>query len=115
MKVPVFRSLDRSNKLFGIKGSYIIYAAALLAVALVLGLLVGSLVGSGLVGTVAFIAFSAAAYMYVVKFQSEHSEKERDQMLSSLTLPDIVRVRPAPFTKLFKVKFNLRQENKCKA
>lgn len=114
MKVPVFRSLDRSNKLFGIKGSYIVYAAAGLAVALVLGLAVGSIIGSGLVGIIAFLAFAAVIYMYIVKFQSEHTEKERDQMISSVGMPESIRTRPVPFNRLFRVRFNLAGEDKTR-
>lgn len=94
MKTPVMRALDRSNVFFGIKGSYIMYAGVVIGVCVLVGLAVGSLTGSGLIAFVLGLGAGAAGYLAVTSFQSRHSEKERDQMIASLKLSDVIRVRP---------------------
>ncbi len=105
MKVPVFRSLDRSNKLFGLKGSYVMYAAFGLGGVLVMALLIGTLTGSRILGILVFAVLAVFVYMFVIDFQGKHSEKERDQMISTISLPDNIIVPPVKTKELFKVDF----------
>lgn len=109
MKVPVFRALDRSNKLLGIKGSYLVYALLGVAVALVLGLIIGAVLDSGLLGIVSFLGLSALMYVYLISFQSKHDEKERDQMIDSLFLPDNITVKPIKIYRYFKTSFKYKK------
>lgn len=108
MKVPVFRALDRTNKFLGIKGSYLIYAVIAMAFCLLIGVSVGVLIGSGAGGMLIFLILAAIAYVYLISFQAKHDEKERDQMIASLKMPDIIRVKPIPIYKMFKYKFKIK-------
>ena len=92
--VPIYRALDRSNIFFGIQGSYLMYALVAIGAATVVGLFIGSQFHSGLITFVFGFGLAAIAYVLVLRFQSEHSEKERDQMIASMKLPDVIRVKP---------------------
>lgn len=102
--VPIYRALDRTNIFFGIQGSYLMYALVIIGGAVLLGLAIGSQFHSGLITFVFGVGFAAIAYVLVIKFQSEHSEKERDQMIASLKTPDVIRVKPVQLKSMLSKK-----------
>lgn len=97
MRAPVFRALDRTSVFFGIRGSYITYAAIIIGAAAIGGIFIGSLLSDqGIVSFVMGFGLAAAAYLFVLSFQAKHDERERDQMIASLKLPDFIRCKPIP-------------------
>lgn len=79
-----------------------------LGVCLVLALIVGTIANSGVMGMGAFIIFAVVMYMYLISFQAKHDEKERDQMIAAIGLPDIIHVKPIPVYQMFRFHFKLR-------
>ena len=108
MKVPVFRSLDRTNKFLGIRGSYLIYAVAGVAVCFFIGMTLGFVIfKTGAIGLILSLILSGFVYMYLISFQAKHNEKERDQ-IASLKRPDVIKVKPIPICRMFKTKFVIK-------
>ena len=107
MKVPVFRSLDRTNSFLGIKGTYQSYFLIGVGICFLLGFLGGVLIGITMLGFLFGLILSGLYYMYLIHFQSLHDEKERDMMIASVKTPEIIRVHPIPIHSLltiFKIK-----------
>ena len=98
MEYRVYKSLDKTNSLFGIKGSYQGYAIGGIVVAALLGVVVG-VVTNGLVGTIAALAAIVAMYAAILSIQSRFSERERTRWFCSHRLPDYIVVPPRPIRK----------------
>lgn len=93
MQYRVYKSLDKTNSLFGIKGSYQKYAIAGIPVGGLVGVLVGSFLGS-LVGTIVALAVIVGVYVAILSIQSRFSERERVRWFCSHRLPDYIVVPP---------------------
>jgi len=109
MRYAVYKSLDKKNSLFGIRGSYQKYALYGIGASVFIGLLIGTSVNS-LLGTVLAILLGVATYAGVLAIQSRFSEKERTKWFCSKKLPGYVFVPPKRFSKYVKFKISERYE-----
>ena len=75
MRCKVYRSLDKPNAFFGIRGAFITRFALYMAVAGGAGLMVGIVYGM-LIGFIIIFAGGAAAYLYVTSLQAKLSHRE---------------------------------------
>lgn len=99
MEFRIYKSLDNPPSMLGLKGSYLRFAAMGLGVALIVGFVIGSAT-NGLVGILAFVAFTAITYMGVMAFQAKFSERERKKWFSSRKIPELIHLKPEAFHKL---------------
>lgn len=113
MLYPVFKSLDNPSSMFGLKGSYVRYAAVGAGIALALALVIGSAT-NGLVGIIAFVAIVMLVYMGVMAFQARYTERERKKWFASRKLPDVLVFEPMTFTSLARQKLDLAKALKTK-
>jgi len=109
MQYAIYKSLDKKNSLFGIRGSYQKYALYGLGVSIFVGLLVGTSVNS-LIGTILAILLGVATYAGVLAVQSRYSEKERTKWFCSKKLPGYIFVPPRRFSKYIKYYITERYE-----
>lgn len=90
MKIPVYKSLDKTSSLFGIRGSYLYVMIGGVLIAVVVGFgIIGSVLGS-VFGTVATLIIGAVAYFIVMMLQSKYSERQLTKRIQSSQLPDYV-------------------------
>lgn len=111
MRRKIYKSLDKPSSLFGIRGSYLLWVIVGLFAALMLALMVGMITNS-LVGFVSFLVGGIVVYLFVIRFQSRFSERERDKWMSSRNLPDVIVFRPVRFKNLsgYKLRVDKRKE-----
>ncbi len=109
MRYAVYKSLDKKNSLFGIRGSYQKYALYGLGVSIFAGLLVGTSINT-LLGTVLAIVLGVATYAGVLAVQSRYSEKERTKWFCSKRLPGYVVVPPKRLSGYVKFRISERHE-----
>ena len=98
MLYKVYRSLDKTNSLFGIKGSYQKYALIGIVAAILLGFVLGMMT-NGLIGTLVALGGGAAVYVAILSVQSRFSERERTKWFCSHRLPDCITVPPRPLRR----------------
>lgn len=99
MKVKMYKSLDKTSSLFGIRGSYLYIMMAGIVVAVVLGFgIVGGMFGS-IIGTLATLAFGAVAYFIVMMLQARFSERSLQKKISSFSFPDYIILKPGNLAK----------------
>ncbi len=103
MRYGVYKALDRTNSLFGIKGTYQKYAIGGALASALAGVVVGSLV-NGLVGMVVGVALLAGMYFALLSIQSRFSERERTRWFCSHRLPDYVVVPPVPLRRYCRIR-----------
>lgn len=103
MLYKVYKSLDKTNSLFGIKGSYQRYALFGVAGGVILGLVVGMAAG-GLLGTLTAIGAGVGVYVAILSIQSKFSERERTKWFCSHKLPDCITVPPRPLRRYCKIR-----------
>lgn len=103
MLYKVYRSLDKTNSLFGIKGTYQRYAIFGIAGAVILGLVVGMMT-NGMFGTLAAIGGAVGVYVAVLSVQSKFSERERAKWFCAHKLPDCITVPPRPLRRYCRIK-----------
>ncbi len=101
MKCKVYRSLDRSNVFFGIRGRFVrifgIIGAGVGAVALVLGMALSSIVG-----VVAFLGGAAVDYMFVLSLQGKETDRQYAIRNQSKKLPLCFQVPAMCFRHLWR-------------
>lgn len=56
-----------------------------------------------------FLGLGALMYVYLIKFQSDHDEKERDQMIDSIFIPDNITVKPIKIYRYFTTSFKFKK------
>ncbi len=99
MNVRMYKSLDKTSSLFGIRGMYIYVAVVGIIIAVVVGFgFVGLLAGS-LLGTLVAFALAALAYFGVMMTQANFSERQLQKKLSSFSLPDFIVLKPRSLCK----------------
>ena len=108
MKYTVYKSLDKPSSLFGLKGSYFMYALAGAGAGAVIAVLFGALT-NGLLGMLLFIGLLAADYAIVMGIQTKYSERERTKWFCSHKLPDFICLPPKRIS--YHMKANFREEN----
>ena len=95
MNCKVYKSLDKSPTLFGIREGNLKLMGAGIVVALVFGFgFVSPLLGSSLAGTFAAIIGAVVAYLGIMSLQSKYSERGIKQYISGLRLPHIIVFKP---------------------
>lgn len=109
MRYAVYKSLDKKNSLFGIRGSYQKYALYGLGASVFIGLLVGTSVNT-LLGTVLAIVLGVATYAGVLAVQARYSEKERTKWFCSKKLPGYVTVQPKKLSRYVRFRISERYE-----
>lgn len=98
MKFRVYKSLDRSTQIFGIRGRYLFIMAVGAAISIMLGIAAGSIT-SGLVGLLCALVLGFSCAMGILILQAYLSEKELSIKISMMRCPDGIRVKPV---KLFR-------------
>ncbi len=94
MKLPVYKSLDKTSSLFGIKGSYLYIMIIGIIIAVVVGFgIIGSAAGS-IFGTVAALGLGALFYLVVMMIQGKYSERKLLAKLFTFSLPDFIVMQP---------------------
>lgn len=97
----VWRALDADTSNFGIRGRYMIlflvFAAAAMAVTLLVWGLLGSLIGM-VIGAVAL----SVSYIAVQIVQGLMTSREFERMLGSMRLASYLRIRPISLRQYFK-------------
>lgn len=93
MIVKVYKSLDKSHSSFGLVGSYMGWMVIAVVVSIVVGVIFAVLL-SGLVGILLFVVLAALSYIGIVHMQGKFTEREREKWFVSMSLPDVIRVRP---------------------
>ena len=111
MRCIIYKSLDKSSSLFGIKGSYLYYAIVGAGADVLLSLVVGSLT-NGLVGMIVFILLLVAVYVAVLRVQAKFSERERARWFCSHRLPDYIKVPPKRLSSCVMATFESKDEKK---
>lgn len=109
MRYAIYKSLDKKNSLFGIRGSYQKYALYGLGVSILIGLLVGTSVNS-MIGTILAILLGAATYAGVLAVQSKYSEKERTKWFCSKKLPGYILMQPKRLSRYVRFRISERYE-----
>lgn len=107
MIYDVYKSLDKASSLFGLKGSYIQYAALAVGACAVVGFLVAQVL-NGLIGVLVFIALAAVSYFTVLGIQAKYSERERTKWFCSHRLPNFIVVPPKRMYKMVKLHFSVK-------
>lgn len=102
MKLKVYKSLDKSSSLFGIRGSFIRIAGAGAALAVVVGMGVIGPVTDGLVGILSVVALLVVDYMGVMMLQGKYTERGLDRRMSVRSLPRFILTRPRPMRRLLR-------------
>ena len=114
MRYAVYKSLDKKNSLFGIRGSYQKYALYGLGVSIFIGLIVGTSINS-MIGTILAILLGAATYAGVLAVQSKYSEKERTKWFCSKKLPGYILMQPKRLSRYVKFRISERYEVRGKS
>lgn len=109
MVLSVNKALDRKAVNFGLRGSYLQFAARRIGIAF-LGAIVLSVIISFVLAAIAFGIAAVFIYLYVSGYQDRVSEKERDRILSSRRLPRRIQVRPVRFRQLMKANFGMAKD-----
>jgi hypothetical protein len=105
MRCKVYRSLDRPQAFFGIKGRYLMWFLLLAGADLALALAVG-LATAGVFGFVLFVIGAVAAYILVMALQDKASDREFSIRLDARRYPRFYRVSPAPFREMLSIHNN---------
>lgn len=99
MRRRVYRSIDKSNSIFGIRGKYITYALKGIGLSLLLSLVFATMT-NGILGIMLFLLCTAFVYAGILYVQSRYSERELDRMLSSKEMPDYIHFHPMTFRRM---------------
>ena len=114
MRRRVYRSLDRSASVFGIRGRFLWVTAVLGGFALIGGVLAASL-STMLAGVAVGLAGAGAAYLVTLSLQSGTDEKDLVRVIVKRGYPSIYRMSPKHVRNIWKG-FNLqgfsRQEDR---
>lgn len=97
MEKRIYRALDKPSSLLGIQGSYQRWAGIGIGGAALLGLIV-SKATVGLVGFIVFAIAAGGVYLYIIRYQSKYSERERDKKLSAKEMPDFIVLPDHPLS-----------------
>ena len=100
MRTRIYRSLDATPSLFGLKGSYILWFVPVLGAVLFLALMVGSITSS-ILGTLFFLAGAVVSYFGVLTLQGRYSEKDLRKVLVALRMHSWIMVKPLRFRSLW--------------
>lgn len=101
MTRKVYRSLDRSASVFGIRGRYLVVMAVGAGLSLVVGVAVGSALGM-IPGAGAFLLGALAAYIATVSVQSKIDERDLVKVIARGSLPGAWKVPPRHVRNLWK-------------
>ena len=107
MIYDVYKSLDKVSSLFGLKGSYIQYAAFAVGGCAIVGFLVAQAL-NGLVGVLVFIGAAAVSYFTILGIQAKYSERERTKWFCSHRLPNFIVVPPVRMRRFVKLHFGVK-------
>ena len=99
MRCKVYRSLDRPQAFFGIKGRFITWYLIAAGAVLMMSVVIGAAT-AGVFGFVLFILGAACAYVFVMLLQDRTSDREFAIRLDARKYPRFYRVSPQPFCKL---------------
>ena len=100
MKVRVYRSLDKPNSFFTIKGRYMYLMVAGVGLSCLLAIAVGAAFGK-VPGFLALGAGAVASYFITLAQQGKHSDREFFRMLSARNVGGYIRLRPVRMERLF--------------
>lgn len=100
MKVKVYRSLDKPNSFFTIKGRFMYIMIAGLLVSIVLAVIAG-IYGGKVIGFIVLGIGAVASYVLTLSQQGKRSDREFFRMLSSRKIRGYIKVRPVRMTGLF--------------
>lgn len=92
MRVPFYRSLDRSVDIFGLKGLWIIVFLALAGASVLAGLVVGMMMGTGM-GLAAILLLAGVSFMFCVTTQGRLPAKRLKRFTRSGQCSVLVRRR----------------------
>ena len=101
MTRKVYRSLDRSASVFGIRGRYLVVMAVGAGLALVVGVAVGSALGM-IPGAGVTLLGGLAAYIATVTVQSKIDERDLVKVIARGSLPWAWKVPPRHVRNLWK-------------
>lgn len=100
MERKVYRSLDKPQSFFGIRGRYTTW----MAVALIGLLVVSFLIASFTVSYIGFIVFGCGAlvcYLYVISTQDKLSDRAMTRRMNGSRLASCIRRQPGRVADLF--------------
>ena len=100
MKCKVYRSLDNTSSLLGMKGMYLVWFIVALGVSIFLSVVLGALTSS-ILGTMLFLMLALLSYFLVLWVQSMYSVKDLQRLFCSLRLHRHVMVQPIKFSELW--------------
>ncbi len=89
MKVRIYRNLDRSFDMFGIKGNFIPMAGVMLLAIILLSIIIGSIAGTFFGLASAFILI-VSGYLFMIEFQHRFGSKNLRRKLISYGLPHYI-------------------------
>lgn len=101
MRCTVYRCLDRSLTVFGIRGRFAWLALPCTGAALVAGLVAGSLLGT-LAGAGTALVLLLAGWALTIRLQAGRDGKDFWKILARRALPAAWRLRPAPVRNLWR-------------
>lgn len=101
MKCTVYRSLDKPDAFFGMRGRFKMWFAAIAAFVVLFGFIVGGMTDS-LVGVIFVIAGTALDYVFVLSLQGKSSEREFAIRMQAQKVSRFIRVPAMAFRHLWR-------------
>lgn len=113
MKCRVYKSLDKSSTLFGIRDVNIKFVAGGGLLSGVLGFgIIGPAVGSTIIGSIVTLSLAALSYLGVMAVQARFSDKELQMWRCARRTPDCIAVPPRRLEKYNSVDFRRKPAQK---
>lgn len=109
MNHRIYKSLDSTASLFGVRGGNIMLLLAGVAAGLMLGLFIGTLT-VGFIGFAVIVLSAVASYLGVIAFQARYTEKERDKLIARGSIPDVIVFTPKRFRDLKGVELKIKKK-----
>lgn len=101
MRIRIYKSLDRTVQVFGIRGRYLYIMAFGTLASVVISVLVGKFT-FGLVGIMLFFILFFTCAMILVSVQSSLSDKELFSKIAMTKCPHGIRVKPKRILRIWK-------------
>lgn len=106
MKCRVYRSLDKSQSLFGLKGRFITRFGIIMGGVLFLAIVLGSIFGS-FMAFVSILVGAVLDYLYIISIQGKSSERDFFLRGSAKKLPHFYYTPPGPLNQAWKGEINI--------